>query len=94
MSKLIFYDFHCAACKATFEDMVQPDVHQVECPQCGEQARRLVSTPRIDRTRIALTSGASPESIAHFDRIHRQRKAIEERNMQNHGDYGKAAGSD
>lgn len=94
MSKLTFFDFSCRGCKAVFEELVKPDIYQETCPKCGEQADRITSAVRIDRTRIALTNGASPESIAHFDRIHRQRKAIEERNMQNHGDYGKAAGSD
>lgn len=94
MSKFIYFDFSCPGCKTTFEGFVKPDVFQETCPECGEQANRITSAVRIDRTRIALTEGASPESIRHFDRIHRQRKAIEERNMQNHGDYGKAAGCD
>lgn len=41
-----------------------------------------------------MTKGASPESIAHFDRVHRERKAIEERTFERHGDYGKPAGAD
>jgi putative FmdB family regulatory protein len=94
MSKLTYYDFLCPHCQTAFDDLVKPDVYQAECPECGEQAKRTVSAVRIDRTAIALTVGASPESIRHFDRVHRQRKAIEERNMQNHGDYGKAAGCD
>ena len=94
MTKLILFDFHCTKCAHDFEDLVKPSVYWLKCPKCKGNAQRVMSPVRIDRTRIALTSGASPESIAHFDRIHNQRRAIEEKSMANHGDYGKAAGSD
>ena len=92
--KLILFDFHCTKCAHTFEEMVKPGVYWAQCPDCRGNARREISAVRIDRTRIATTANASPESIRHFDRIHQQRRAIEEKSMQNHGDYGKAAGSD
>jgi hypothetical protein len=43
---------------------------------------------------MALASGATPTSIDHFERIHRERKAIEEKSFRNNGDYGTHAGSD
>lgn len=91
---LMFYDFHCTACNLTFEDFVNTENHSTECPECKATAQRILSAVRIDRTRIATTANASPESIKHFDRIHRQRKAIEDKTFKEHGDYGKAAGSD
>jgi len=91
---LMFYDFHCTDCNATHEFFCPTTELEHECPECSGIARRILSAVRIDRTRIATTGSASPESIAHFDRIHQQRKAIEERNMREHGDYGKAPGSD
>lgn len=94
MSKLILFDFECQRCFHYFEDMVQPHVHEAPCPKCGYSASRQISPVRIDRSAIAMTKGASPESIAHFDRVHRERKAIEERTFERHGDYGKPAGAD
>jgi putative FmdB family regulatory protein len=94
MSKLLIYDFECAGCGAKFEDMAPADVQYVQCHACDYVARRQISPVRIDRSHIALSASASPESIAHFDRVHRERKAIEEKSMREHGDYGKAAGSD
>ncbi len=93
MSKLMLFDFECAA-GHTFEDMVDASIRSTTCPKCGALASRLISPVRIDRTSIALTKGASPESIAHFDRVHRERKAIEEKRYAEHGDYGHGAGSD
>jgi hypothetical protein len=43
---------------------------------------------------MALGTGATPTSVDYFDRIHRERKVIEERNERNHGDYGTEAGGD
>lgn len=93
MSKKL-YDFECSDCGAQFEELVDADEMVQPCEACGGWADRLFPSPRIDRSRIALSASASPESIAHFDRVHRERKAIEEKTFANHGDYGKAAGSD
>lgn len=91
MSKKL-YDYECP-CGHVFEDLTNGEP-LVYCFDHGTYADRLFPAPRIDRSRIALSASASPESIAHFDRVHRQRKAIEEKSMADHGDYGKAAGSD
>lgn len=90
---LMYYDFYCTECGLTFEDFVSTETTEVPC-SCEATARRILSAVRIDRTRIATTANASPESIAHFDRIHQQRKTIEEKTFKEHGDYGKAPGSD
>ncbi len=92
MSKKL-YDYECCTCEHKFEELAEMD-WQILCPVCNGDARRLFPAPRIDRSHIALSASASPESIAHFDRVHRERKAIEEKSMREHGDYGKAAGSD
>ena len=94
MSKLILFDFRCKKCEATFEDLVKSDVFQAQCPKCGETARRIISCPRIDKYGMALQEGATETSLKHFERIHQQQKAKEERTMREHGDYGKAPGSD
>ncbi len=87
------YDFHCTECGTTFEEFVESAETEHAC-ECGSTAGRILSAIRIDRSAIAVTLGASPESIAHFDRVHQQRKTIEEKTMREHGDYGKMPGSD
>lgn len=91
MSKLILFDFDCPQ-HGLFEDMVYPGEFQAPCPKCGAPSPRQIAAPRIDRTAIALSGNASPESIAHFDRIHRSQRAKEERAYREHGDYGTAPG--
>lgn len=89
--KLILWDFDCSE-HGLFEEMVKPGVRQAPCPRCGELASRQIPAPRVDLAKMALESSASPEAINHFDRLHRERKAIEERCYRDHGDYGTAAG--
>jgi len=93
LTKLMFFDFTCSGCSAQFEDMIDCSEKSTSCPECGATANRQVSPVRIDRTAIAMTKGASPESIAHFDRIHRQRRAIEDKAFERNGDYGRASGA-
>jgi putative FmdB family regulatory protein len=93
MSKLIMYDFHCPT-HGLFEDMVQPDKFSAPCPKCSRNARRQISAVRIDMSAMATSPSASPESIRHFDRVHRQRREIEDRNYERHQDYGAPAGAD
>lgn len=92
---LMFYDFHCTDCDLVFEEFTNTKTFSVECPECKATARRILSAVRIDKSRIACSGdSASPESIRHFDRVHKQRKAIEDKTFREHGDYGKAPGSD
>lgn len=88
------FDFACAACDTTFEDLVQPDIRELACPKCGATACRQISPVRIDQMAMASGGYGFPGAESHFARVHRERKAIEERHYNNHGDYGSAAGSD
>lgn len=92
MSKLMYFDFLCEGCKQQFEDMVKPEEHQALCPNCHAVGQRIISSVRIDRSAIALTAGASPESIAHFDRIHQQQRKIEEKSYAEHRSYSSLSG--
>lgn len=78
----------------SFEDLAHSDVRQMPCPYCGANAPRQIPAPRIDKMGMALQSGATETSIAHFERVHRERKAIEDRSYRDHGDYGSHAGGD
>lgn len=93
MSKLILYDFLCPT-HGLFEELVKSRKHSIPCPTCKANARRQISAVRIDRTAMATQEGATPTSIDHFERIHKERRAIEERHHKEHGDYGPEAGSD
>lgn len=92
--KLIMFDFHCASCDATFEELVQPDIRELQCTRCGATARRQISAVRIDRLGMAASGDGFPGAEDYFAKVHRERKAIEDRHYSNHGDYGSAAGSD
>lgn len=93
MSKLILFDFECPE-HGVFEELVQPDIRQARCPRCDSAAPRILSPVRIDRMAMALQPGATESSIKHFERAHRQQKAIEDRKFRDHGDYGSQPGSD
>lgn len=91
----MYYDFSCTDCNRISEAFTNTTETSIECPHCSGIAGRILSPVRIDKSRIACSGdSASPESIRHFDRVHRQRKALEEKTFKEHGDYGKAAGSD
>lgn len=87
------FDFLCDE-HGLFEDLVQPAVHQAPCPTCGHNARRQISAVRIDKLGMATDSGATPTSIDYFERVHNERRRIEEKSYERHGDYGVHAGSD
>lgn len=92
MSKLILFDFLCEQ-HGLFEELVKPDIHQAPCPKCNQNAVRQVSAPHIDYESLALGVGATPTSIDRFEKVHRQRRRIEERSYERHGDYGPSAGA-
>ncbi len=93
MSKLMMFDFECPV-HGYFEELVKPDIRQIPCPQCSAPASRQISPVKIDKIGMALQDGASPTSIDYFERIHRQRKRIENAKFEAHGDYGTHAGGD
>jgi putative FmdB family regulatory protein len=94
MSKLIMFDFECEMCGKRFEDLVPATWPAQNCPACGFQAKKLISPVRINKLDMAMSGSASPESVNYFDKVHRERKAIEDKKYHEHGDYGSAAGAD
>jgi hypothetical protein len=47
MSKLILFDFECEN-GHVFEELVQPDIHEHECPSCKATGIRQISTVRLN----------------------------------------------
>lgn len=76
--------------------MVYPHVYEAHCPVCNQNAKRQIAAPRIGHMQMALSDSASPESIAKFDRAHRQQKAKEQKAEREHGEgeYGPRPGAD
>jgi hypothetical protein len=87
------FDFECTQCARVFEAFTKPSVRRRKC-ECGGNALRLLSCPRIDRLAMAVSVGATATSIDHFDRLHQQQRAKEERCFDRNGDYGKRPGAD
>lgn len=44
---MILYDFHCATCGHEFEALVRAGEDTAECPECGANADRQMSAPRV-----------------------------------------------
>jgi putative FmdB family regulatory protein len=88
------FDFECAMCGKKFEDLVPSDWPAQNCPSCGFQADKQISPVKIGKLDMAMSESASPESLNYFDKVHKQRKAIEDKKYHEHGDYGAAAGAD
>ena len=51
------FDFECAACGKTFEEMIPDDSQTHPCPSCKGKAKRLVAAPRIDWMHMGLDPG-------------------------------------
>lgn len=94
MSKLLMFDFHCAECGADFEELVGSATQTIQCAKCGANADRQISPVRFDRLKAAASGDGMTGAIDYFEKVHRERKAIEERKEAEHGDYGAAAGAD
>jgi putative FmdB family regulatory protein len=92
--KLLLFDFRCTKCGTVFEELAKPVDYWSKCPKCTANARREISPVRINHSAMAGSASASPGTIDHFDRVHKQRKAIETKRFADHGDYGKPAGCD
>lgn len=88
---MICFDFLCPT-HGEFEELAKSDIKSLPCPKCSRTSVRQISAVRIDKSAMALQNGASPTAIDHFDRLHRERRVIEERSYKEHGDYGTHAG--
>jgi hypothetical protein len=74
MSKLILFDFACPK-GHVFEDLVQPDAHELPCAVCGELAKRQITGTHTD-PRMGLTNDF-PTAAAKWERKQRQRAKID-----------------
>jgi putative FmdB family regulatory protein len=52
----MIFDFQCTSesCGKVFEDLVDAEVHDLPCPACTENSKRLISAPNIDWRKMGL----------------------------------------
>lgn len=84
MSKYLVYDFRCNECEHAFDDFVRPDSYTTVCPECGAQARRLITGTRLD-PKLGVDAEAFPTLAAKWARIRKQRAKIEAAHYKEHG---------
>lgn len=81
------YNFTCPACG--HEDDIFCKVserHEQSCSSCGTATRQVIrQAPQPHWTSLAMGEGASPEAIKKFDKMRREKKAIEEKKIAEHG---------
>jgi putative FmdB family regulatory protein len=82
----ILYDWRCniASCNTKFEAMAPMSQLVTTCPECGGQAKRLISAPRIDpRMGVDLAFGTMADKWA---RKMEKRGKEAARRMREHGE--------
>jgi hypothetical protein len=56
--KLLMFDFLCDN-GHSFEELVQPDIHEIDCPHCELKAQRQISAVRLDWRKMGVDSDFS-----------------------------------
>lgn len=75
VSKYILFEFKCNNCGHEFEELVQPEVHQLVCPECLGDAPRIISTGHLDyRMGVSLDM---PTMARKWDKIQRQKAKVD-----------------
>ena len=83
MSKFTLYDFRCTECNAKFEALVKPDIYVTSCHDCAGNAKRLISSPRMD-PRLGVDPDF-PGAYGKWEKTQRQKRQVEKRYYRDHG---------
>ena len=87
-------EFTCTACEHEHDELVGLNVHDALCPKCGANSKQQFRTPlNFDWGAMGAQQNVSPEFQDRFDRVHREQKEKERRNLMEHGDVGRMPGS-
>lgn len=91
----IVHDYLCDKCEVYELDQFvrRSEMHEVPCPECGENMRILPCAPNLDWDSLAMGANASPEAIRHWEKKRLDQKAREEKAYRENGDYGKRPGA-
>jgi len=65
----LLYDFRCTGCALVSERLVERDVKEVTCRECGSPATRLIPAPRA---KLDPISGDFPGATLKWERMHEQ----------------------
>lgn len=84
MAKLLMFDFRCTSCEHQFDDLVKSSVHSIPCPNCSSEAKRLVSTPRLD-PKMGLDAEGNPTMGDRWAKIRKEKALIEKKHYKEHG---------
>lgn len=83
MSKLILYDWRCQSCEQKHEALEKSDVRTRDCPECGGEAIRLISAPRLD-PKMGLDPDM-PTAYDQWQKTNRQKVEQDKKFHENHG---------
>ena len=81
------YDFKCNECDAVHEHFAGMDEKIGVCDTCGEPTTRLIGCPNLSISSLAKGDSATPDSIDKWEKMRKQKMAIESKNQENHGTY-------
>lgn len=90
---LATFSFKCSSGHYT-DAFVKRGTETRPCDTCDEVATKCIRhAPKLDWLGMAQGEAAGPEFVDRWDKMHKDRKAHEERAETEHGDYGPMAGS-
>lgn len=84
MSKLILFEWRCLACNHKFDKMSKSEFKTTDCPECGREAKRLLSAGTIDPN-LGLDP-AFPTMYKKWADTRKQRTKIDNKYAESHGD--------
>ena len=83
------YDFKCPDCEQYFDRLCKISERKETVHEgCVSKAKQVVLTNcSLNWTSLAMGHSASPEAISHFDKMHKQKAAQENKAEAEHGSY-------
>lgn len=87
------YSFKCHTCGHYHDAFVKRGTRP-HCPDCNGETKQVIRyAPKLDYLGMGAQKNAGPEFIDRFEKMHKDRKAHEDRKDRDHGDYGTMAGA-
>ena len=84
----ILFEFKCGTCSHAFESLESRDTREVECPECGATADRMLSPgAQCDLMQRSLWMDGQGTSHDRFTRTKERQQAQERRYEREHGEY-------
>lgn len=88
------FSYKCSVCEHKHDVFMERGGIPPLCPECSGRTTQIIRhAPKLDWLGMAQGDNAGPEFIDRFEKVHKDRKAHEDKIDREHGDYGPAAGS-